>query len=364
MLLCAQLAEGDSVISGLSESEDILATKDCLHALQERCPDAVFPCRESGSTLRFLIPAALVLCGGGIFTGTQRLIERGIGIYEEVFASAAQLGAEICVEKGIDQIRIQGSLLPGRYEMRGDVSSQFITGMLLALPLLEGTSMLKVLPPVESRPYIDITIDVMKQFGVTIREVEPNLFLIPGNQYYQAGNYQVEGDWSNGAFLYGFREIGSDLQIKGLNRRSLQGDKACLSFFRMLPDQMIDLSDTPDLGPVLFAVAAAKGGGAFTGIRRLRIKESDRAQAMADELAKFGVVCRVTENEMILTSSGLKKPEVPLDGHNDHRIVMALSILASITGGTILGAQAVRKSWPDYFTVMQNAGMELSVSES
>ena len=156
----------------------------------------------------------------------------------------------------------------------------------------------------------------------------------------------------------------SKLQASLEEALNLQGDKACLSFFKMLPDRTIDLSDTPDLGPVLFAVAAAKGGGAFTGIRRLRIKESDRAQAMADELAKFGVVCRVTENEMILTSSGLKKPEVPLDGHNDHRIVMALSILASITGGTILGAQAVRKSWPDYFTVMQNAGMELSVSES
>ena len=145
--------------------------------------------------------------------------------------------------------------------------------------------------------------------------------------------------------------------------KSLQGDKACLSFFKMLPDQTIDLSDTPDLGPVLFAVAAAKGGGTFTGIRRLRIKESDRAQVMADELAKFGAVCKVSENEMIIQSSGLKKPDVPLDGHNDHRVVMALSILASITGGTILGADAVRKSWPDFFDVMQKAGMELSASE-
>ena len=329
MLLCAQLAEGDSVISGLSESEDILATKDCLHALQERTPDAVFPCRESGSTLRFLIPSALVLCGGGVFTGTQRLIERGIGIYEEIFASAAAMGADICLEKEADKIRIKGNLPAGNYKMRGDVSSQFVTGMLLALPLLEGTSMLKVLPPVESRPYIDITIDVMKQFGVAIREVEPNLFLIRGGQKYQAGNYQVEGDWSNGAFLYGFREIGSDLQIQGLNMKSLQGDKACLSFFKMLPDQTID-----------------------------------RAKAMADELAKFGAVCEVTENEMIIQSSGLKKPDVPLNGHNDHRVVMALSILASITGGTILGADAVRKSWPDFFDVMKKAGMELSVSES
>lgn len=363
MLLCAQLAEGDSVISGLSESEDILATKDCLHALQKKTPDAVFPCRESGSTLRFLIPAALVLCGGGIFTGTERLIERGIGIYEEVFASAAALGADICVEKEPGQIRIKGNLPSGDYQMRGDVSSQFITGMLLALPLLKEDSTLKVLLPVESRPYIDITIDVMKQFGVIIEETEPNVFVIRGGQQYRAGTYQVEGDWSNGAFLYAFCEIGSKLQIEGLNPDSLQGDKACLSFLRMLPDQQIDLSDTPDLGPVLFAVAAAKGGGSFTGIRRLRIKESDRAQVMADELAKFGAVCEITENEMSIHSSGLKKPEVPLDGHNDHRVVMALSILASITGGTITGAEAVRKSWPDYFTVMQKAGMDLRIED-
>ena len=170
MLLCAQLAEGDSVISGLSESEDILATKDCLSALQKKTPDAIFPCRESGSTLRFMIPAALVLCGGGIFTGTQRLIERGIGIYEEVFLEAAKSGADICVEIEPGQIQIKGDLPAGDYQMRGDVSSQFITGMLLALPLLKEDSTLNVLPPVESRPYIDITIDVMKQFGVIIEE--------------------------------------------------------------------------------------------------------------------------------------------------------------------------------------------------
>ena len=204
---------------------------------------------------------------------------------------------------------------------------------------------------------------IMKQFGVIVEEKEPNVFQIHGGQKYQAGTYQVEGDWSNGAFLYAFNEVGCGLQIEGLNKNSLQGDKACRSFFQMLPDQTIDLSDTPDLGPVLFAVAAAKGGGTFTGIRRLRIKESDRAQVMAEELAKFGINCAVAENEMIIKSSGLRKPEAPLDGHNDHRVVMALSILTSITGGTINGAEAVRKSWPDFFDVMKHAGMNLKVEE-
>lgn len=359
MLICAHLAKGDAHVTGLSESEDILATKDCLLALRERSPETVFPCRESGSTLRFFIPLALILNGGGVFTGAPRLIERGIGIYEEVFAKA---GAAIQVKKETDEIRIAGTLPAGSYQMRGDVSSQFATGMLLALSLFKEDSTLKVLPPVESRPYIDITIDVMKRFGVIVEENEPNTFTVRGGQAYQAGTYPVEGDWSNGAFLYGFNEVGSDLQIEGLNPESLQGDKACVKMFAQLGNEVIDLSDTPDLGPVLFAVAAAKGGGTFTGIKRLRIKESDRAQAMAEELEKFGVTCQITENEIVIGPEGLSKPEEPLDGHNDHRIVMALSIPASLTGATITGAQAVRKSWPEFFDLMQKAGIDLSVS--
>ena len=356
MLIGAVLAEGECQVEGISDSEDMLATKDCMQALRG---DGIFPCRESGSTLRFFIPLALAVRGEGTFTGTQRLIERGIGIYEELFA-----GCGISVEKTADQIRVQGQLKAGEYQIRGDVSSQFVTGMLFALSVLKEDSLLKVLPPVESRPYIDITIDVMKKFGVIVEEKETNTFVIKGGQKYQAGHYVVEGDWSNGAFLYAFNEVGSELEITGLNPESIQGDKKCLEYFRVLQDRepdVIDLSDTPDLGPVLFATAAALHGGRFTGIRRLRIKESDRVGAMAEELEKFGVTCQISENDMEITSSGLGKPARPLDGHNDHRIVMALSIPASLTGATILGAEAVAKSWPDYFNVLQNAGMDLTM---
>ena len=356
MLIGAVLAEGECQVEGISDSEDMLATKDCMQALRG---DGIFPCRESGSTLRFFIPLALAVRGEGTFTGTPRLIERGIGIYEELFA-----GCGISVEKTADQIRVQGQLKAGEYQIRGDVSSQFVTGMLFALSVLKEDSLLKVLPPVESRPYIDITIDVMKKFGVIVEENEPNTFVIIGGQKYQAGHYIVEGDWSNGAFLYAFNEVGSKLEINGLNPESIQGDKKCLEFYRILQDMEpvgIDLSDTPDLGPVLFATAAALHGGRFTGIRRLRIKESDRVGAMAEELEKFGVTCQISENDMEITSSELGKPAQPLDGHNDHRIVMALSIPASLTGATILGAEAVAKSWPDYFNVLQNAGMDLTM---
>ena len=301
------------------------------------------------------------MCGGGCFTGAPRLIERGIGIYEDLFSDRG-----ISVDKTNNSISVRGKLSAGEYKIRGDVSSQFITGMLFALSLLNEESRIEVLPPVESRAYIDITIDVLKTFGVQVTEEKENLFTIRGGQNYQAGSYRVEGDWSNAAFLYAFNAVGNELEIDGLNEHSIQGDRVCVSCFDQLTGKSaataeelsIDLSNTPDLGPVLFAAAAALRGGYFTGTRRLRIKESDRAQAMAEELQKFGVQCMVGENEVVVLQSLLRKPEVPLNGHNDHRIVMALSVLASVTGGMIEGAEAVRKSWPEFFEVMRAAGLD------
>ena len=287
MMICAALADGTSVLKGISESEDMSATLDCLSALgaeyqrtgdevtirgihlsgKENETETVFPCRESGSTLRFFIPVALAVCGQGCFTGTKRLIERGIGIYEDLFA-----GQGIQVERSEDTIRIKGQLKAGRYQIRGDVSSQFVTGMLFALAMLEESSTLEVLPPVESRSYIDITIEVMKNFGVIVDEPSPNCFEIRGGQKFCAGNYRVEGDWSNAAFLYAFQTLGNDLTITGLNPESIQGDRICTEHLHALSGKTngaadplyglhIDLSDTPDLGPVLFAAAAALRGG-------------------------------------------------------------------------------------------------------
>ncbi len=392
MLLSAAFTDGQSEISGISSSEDMLATLNCLTALgaeyektdsrvkikgikanhpdgrEIRAADHLpqFPCRESGSTLRFMIPVALAVCGGGCFTGEPRLIERGIGIYEDLFADRG-----ISVDKTNNSISVRGKLSAGEYTIRGDVSSQFITGMLFALSLLEGESRVEVLPPVESRAYIDITVDVLKTFGVQVTEEKENLFTIRGGQSYQAGNYRVEGDWSNAAFLYAFNTVGNELEIDGLNEHSIQGDRVCVSCFDQLTGKnaaaaeelSIDLSNTPDLGPVLFAAAAALRGGYFTGTRRLRIKESDRAQAMAEELQKFGVKCLVGENEVVVLQSLLRKPEVPLNGHNDHRIVMALSVLASVTGGTIEGTEAVSKSWPEFFDVMEELGLDIEKRE-
>ena len=372
LLICAALANGKSRIGGISESDDMKATISCMEALgaktfrkgqeifaegiSEKCKGVpVLDCNESGSTLRFFIPVSLVFAKEAVFTGTLRLIERGVGIYEEMLGSSG-----ISFEKSEREIRVKGSLLPGTYTMRGDVSSQFASGMLFCLPLLEGDSVLKITGPVESRPYIDITIDALKSFGIEIKEEPENTFNIKGGQVYRPGDISAEGDWSNAAFLYAFNALGSDIKIKGLNENSIQGDKACVKMLCALEEKapQIDLSLSPDLGPVLFAAAAAKNGGHFTGIRRLRIKESDRAKAMADELLKFGIKCETGENDMVIEKGELKKPKEVLNAHNDHRIAMSLAVLSSITGAQIEGAQAVKKSWPDFFEEMEKLGLK------
>ena len=373
LLISAALAGGKSIVRGISQSDDMKATLSCMRSLgaaavqegmnvsvsgiKKRCGGIpVLNCNESGSTLRFFIPISLVFADEAVFKGTARLIERGVGIYEEMLGASG-----IGFKKEAEAITVKGSLKAGDYVMRGDVSSQFASGMLFSLPLLKGDSTLTVTEPVESRSYIDITIDALKSFGIEIREDQKNTFIIKGGQKYEPRDITVEGDWSNAAFLYGFNATGADLEIEGLNNESIQGDKACAGFFKELDDPFpeIDISDCPDLGPVLFAAAAAKNGAVFTGIRRLRIKEIDRAQAMADELLKFGIECETEENVMTVKAGKLKKPEEILSGHNDHRIVMSLSLLACLTGGEIEGAQAVRKSWPGFFEDMKKLGLKV-----
>lgn len=371
LLLCAALAQGRSTVRNVAQSEDMLATLDCIAALGAQyradgssitvlgragtqADNVCFPCRESGSTLRFFIPAALLAGRRARFTGTARLMERGVGIYEALFAERGVL-----LQREPEALTVQGVLTPGRYTLRGNVSSQFVSGLLMALPLLSGESVVEVLPPVESRAYIDITLDCMRRFGVTAEETERNTFRVPGRQAYRPADVTVEGDWSNAAALYAFNALDGSVSVTGLNDDSLQGDRACLALLNRLsePGAEIDLSGCPDLGPVLFTAAAANHGAVFTGTARLRIKESDRAQVMAGELAKFGVNARVLENAVIIPAGPLHAPDAVLDGHGDHRIVMALSLAASRTGGVIAGCEAVRKSFPDYFDVLRRLGV-------
>lgn len=371
LLICAALSDGVSTVRGISKSEDMLATLDCMSALgieyktdgdnvtvcgglDRKQRDTEFACRESGSTLRFFMPIALAAQKKSVFTGSERLISRGIGIYEKLFS---ENGIE--VSKTDKTITLDGTLKAGKYSVMGNISSQFITGLLFALPLLSGDSELRVIPPVESRPYIDITIDAMKTFGVEIEEPSPNTFKIHGNSKYRPTDTSVEGDWSNAAALFALGMSG-DVKVTGLKDDSVQGDKVCVEHLNRLSSgtPTIDISDCPDLGPVLFAAAAIKNGATFTGTARLRIKESDRASAMAEEMRKFGIETEVSDNSVTVKKGELCAPTEVLSSHNDHRIVMAMTLLSSYVGGVIDTAEAINKSYPDFFKETAKLGLE------
>ena len=379
LLICAALSEGVSHIRGISINEDICATLDCLRALGAECTlqedtatvkgvniftvrsAGKLCCRESGSTLRFLIPPALLSSTDITFTGAESLFSRPLSVYENLSHTNG-----FSFEKDGCSLKVSGHLKPAIFSVPGDVSSQFISGLLFALPLLDGDSAILISPPLESRPYIDLTLQALRSFGICAQWVDECTLHIPGNQRYRATDISVEGDWSGAAFFAALNALGAAVQITGLNPDSLQGDRICQQHLKALQEGCpeIDLSQCPDLGPILFAVAAAKNGARFTGIHRLRLKESDRITAMAQEFSAFGAEVTVSENAVVIDAKAFHKPDRILCGHNDHRIVMALSILLTLTGGQITDAQAVRKSFPDFFDRLADLGITLQQEES
>ena len=286
LMICAGLSKEHSRISNIKLSQDVLATMDCLRALGATCEykddvididgvdiaasrdgDITLPCRECGSTLRFMVPIALVTGAACNFTGSERLMERPMTVYED-----------ICQKQGLTFVRkdggitTEGKLSAGDYQVAGNISSQFISGLLFVLPLLEADSTISLIPPVESRSYINMTVNALAQFGVKVTWKDENTLLIAGGQNYQGRDIQVEGDYSNAAFLEAFNCIRKGtyldaMNVTGLIPDSLQGDKVYLKHFRSLSEGYvtIDITDCPDLGPILFAVAAVNHGAHFTG---------------------------------------------------------------------------------------------------
>lgn len=375
LLICAGLSEGESIVRHLAFSEDVKATIACLEALGAEIrldgdttyvkgtdvratlgKTAELPCNECGSTLRFFTPLCMLSSEKRVLTGTEYLMTRPMSVYEEIAEKQ-----DISFIKTFDRITIQGQLQSGVYEVPGNISSQFISGLLFALPLLDDDSEIHLLPPVESKPYIDMTIDALQEFGVSVNSTD-NTYFVKGGQRYCPSDVTVEGDYSNAAFFEALNYAGSDVKVQGLKENTLQGDSVYKILFKNIKDGVspIDIADCPDLGPVLFAVAALCGGGIFTGTRRLRIKESDRAEAMRQELEKLGISVTVGENEVIVHPGTPRAPSEPLCGHGDHRIVMALSVLLTVTGGVIDGALAVSKSFPDFFEKLQDLGVDLT----
>ena len=378
MLLCAGLSGGPCTVTGIAPSQDMMATLDCLSAMgvdydwqEDRVtlrggdvfssPKEVVSCRESGSTLRFFVPLFLLGRQKVTLTGSSRLMERPMGVYQQMCRERTLLYGQ----EG-DKLYLRGPLQPGLYQIPGDVSSQFVSGLLFALPLLEAGSVISLIPPVASRPYIEMTRQAQKLFGVESVWTDENTLRVFGGQRYEARDAVVEGDWSNAAFLDGFSLLGGEVTVTGLIENSLQGDKIYKEYYKMLQNgcPTLDIEQCPDLGPVLMALAAAGQGAILTGTRRLRIKESDRGAAMAAELLKMGVRCVVEDNTITVPGGQLKAPAEVLSGHNDHRVVMALSLLLSRVGGEIREAQAVSKSFPDFFDRIRALGIQVETHEA
>lgn len=369
MLIAASLCTGEesSVIRGITPSEDVLATIDCLSALGVKIdyqgdtakvcgidfstakPTEALNCRESGSTLRFIIPIALLSGKKITLRGSKRLFERSLDVYERIGFS---------FEKSGDEIIASGNISAGEYNIPGDISSQFITGLIFALSTFKEDSKINITTKIESRSYIDLTISALRFFGINVYW-DNNSLIIPGGQAGRGGDLTVEGDWSGAAFILALNHFGGRVTLDGLKGNSLQSDKACVEYFNMLDEGFceINIEDCPDLGPILFTVAAAKHGAKFVGTKRLKIKESDRALATRVELHKFGAELIIEENSVTVKKAALHSPTVTLNGHNDHRIVMALAILCTVYGGEIDGCEAVAKSYPGFFKDLEILGI-------
>ncbi len=399
-LICAGLSGGVCEISNISESDDILATLGALNSLgiaadsKWESGKIIFPgkvnleaktrvidCMASGSTLRFFIPIAAALGGETIFTGRDRLPERPIGIYEKLLPKH---GVKLETKGGLP-LKVSGKLEPGKFDLPGDVSSQFVTGLLLALPILGEESEVFLTSPLQSAGYVEMTVSVLKSFGIDIEKTE-NGWRVPRGARYRAADYRVEGDYSQAAFflcLAALSPSGGEVRLRGLNRESTQGDMACVEEFRRfglsadwdgeelvarnltfglpfggLKGHRIDVSQIPDLMPAMAVCAAfSEGETVFCNARRLRLKESDRILAMQDAINAIGGNARSTEDELIINGSETVQGG-KADGRKDHRVVMALSAAAQRCFGEVrvTDEESISKSYPAFFKDLRALG--------
>lgn len=368
-IICAALADGESKLSGVTMSKDIEATIGAMTALgaefivngsditvkgmgSRTAGSSVIDCNESGSTLRFIIPIAAALGTSTEFRGRGRLPQRPIDIY---IRELGRNGVSFDYNNTMP-FTVSGGLKSGTFSIEGDVSSQFITGLLFALPLLEGDSEIILTSRLESRPYVDITIDTLRRFGVSVEESEKD-FRIKGGQKYAPHDEKIEGDYSQAAFFYVANALGSQVELDNLNCNSVQGDKKILEIIGKtcyngtIGSFNADCSDIPDLVPIL-AVLAAFGSGesVIYNAKRLKIKESDRLETTAAMLNGLGGDVTVTDDGLIIRPTGAMHGGT-IDSFGDHRIVMAAAIAAARIDGEVVikGAEAAEKSYPAFF---------------
>ncbi len=418
-IICASLAKGKSIVSPVAFSQDILATIDCARSLGAevavnensltidgtntfRTKTAELNCRESGSTLRFMIPTAAAGGVSAVFSGKGRLPQRPMNVYTELlpkhgvecvsgrssgtsntsevsYESAACTNQEHAQGKCKDSLRqcfsVKGKLTAGRFDVPGDISSQFITGLMFALPLLEGDSVIHLTSPLQSKGYIDMTLGVMARFGVNI-ERDGDDYLIRGGQEYTPQSYVCEGDWSQAAFFLTMGALGGEVTVHGLRSNSVQGDKEIVKLLERFGADVstnadsvtcrkgklagidIDASQIPDLVPILTVCACfAKGQTRIYNAQRVRLKESDRLAAISDALNSCGADISQTADGLIING----KESIAggfANGCNDHRIVMSMAAAAARSGRgiTVSDKESIAKSYENFFEDLAKVG--------
>ncbi len=383
-IIAGSLAEGKSVITNLNFSNDIRVTTQAMKDLgvdievfedyevitgskNLKRVNSTINCGESGSTIRFMIPISLLADGEVTFVGEGRLTTRPLNVFHEIFDKQG-----IEYSRGVEELplTIDGKLKPGRFEVRGDISSQFITGLLYTLPKLDGDSEIIITTNLESKGYIDLTLDILDRFGVKIINENYKKFVVPGNQGYRAHDYRVEGDFSQVAFWLVAGFLNDGINCLGMNPDSLQGDREIIKILKDMGGDLtidediisivgkesigttIDLSQCPDLGPIVTVLASlSKGTTRIINAGRLRIKESDRIISMTTELNKLGANIVETENGMVIEGVKNLKGGVEVDAWNDHRVAMALAVASSRCDEPIIltGADSVKKYYTNFW---------------
>ncbi|MEC9484691.1 MAG: 3-phosphoshikimate 1-carboxyvinyltransferase [Candidatus Izemoplasma sp.] len=394
-IIAAALSDQPSTLYNVLLSDDIKATLNAVKKLgtsikikdssiyikpkKKRFLKAkTIDCNESGSTLRFLIPVTSLYDKTITLTGRQSLLNRPMTLYEDVFNKS-----DSTLTIADNKIVVNGSIKPGEYILKGNVSSQFFTGLMLTLPLLDGDSTLIVEGPLESKSYIDLTIDVLKSFNITIKERE-NRYYIKGNQQYKGNQYTVEGDFSQAAFFFVAGAINGGISIHNLNINSVQGDKAIIDFLTQMNAQpivtdngytitkkstlgtTIDISNCPDLAPILSLLGSvSEGTTKLINAHRLKIKESDRIYSTVSTLKALGA--DITNDDESITIKGKKHLEggVTVDSFNDHRIAMMVAIATTVCKNpvTLTNAKAVNKSYPSFFEDYKRLGGIIEIKE-
>lgn len=379
-IICAALSKGKSIIDNIDLSDDIIATINAARSMGAKIEidnrkvivegilsspnneDFIVDCNESGSTLRFFVPITMLLNQKKTFIGKGNLGKRPLNVFYEIFDKQ---GIKYSYKKDILDLQVEGKLKPDTFYVRGDISSQFITGLLFALPLLNDDSKIVITSKLESKSYLDLTLSMLDKFGIEIENKDYKEFIIKGNQEYKAMDYTVEGDYSQAAFFLSANYIGNDIDIKGLDENSLQGDKEILKWLEVLKNdenKVIDATNCPDIIPILTVCAAlTKGKTEIINAGRLRIKECDRLTAISTQLNKLGA--DIIEHEESLTINGVDSLNGGyVDSFKDHRISMSLAIASSRCKDDIIikDYMCVKKSYPHFYEDFKKLGGEIN----